>query len=64
MDGGWSNPRPDSMSIEDTVRNLQVVLEQLKNMGGQVLLYPGKNRTLVVYSKGNKVHLITEAVGG
>ena len=32
--------------------------------GGQVLLYLGKNRTLVVYSKGSQVYLITEAQNG
>lgn len=51
-------------STEDTVRNLRTVISQLKNEGGQVLLYPGKNRTLVVYSKGGQVYLITEAQSG
>lgn len=60
----WGPVGPPNQSVEDTVRNIRAVLAQLKSMGGQVLLYGGKNRTLVVYSKGNQVHLLTEATDG
>lgn len=59
--GPIGEPNPTD---EQAVETLRAVIAQLKLGGGQVLLYPGKNRTMVVFSKNSKVYLLTEARDG
>lgn len=60
----WGAVGAPNLTDEQAIETVKTVLAQLKQGGGQVLLYPGKNRTLVVFSKNDKVHLITEARDG
>lgn len=59
--GAIGAPNPTD---EQAIETIRTALAQLKQSGGQVLLYPGKNRTLVVFSRNDEVHLITEARDG
>lgn len=61
---GWGPTGQPNPSREQRIDMIRHLLQQEKADGGQVLLYPGKNRTLVVLSNNNDVYVIAEAHDG
>ena len=64
MREGWGPMAQPNLNREQRVEMIRQLLLQEKAEGGQVLLYPGKNRTLVVLSNQKDVYLIAEAQEG
>lgn len=61
---GWGPVGQPNMTREERIDMIRHLIRQEMAEGGQVLLYPGKNRTMVVLSNNKDVYIITEAHDG